>query len=104
VRIFGWILRGLLAVNFALFVLTFVPAFSRIGPEPGLADRLLGNYRFGGWRADVVWMCASSLLIIAAGLPWIMGNRSAKITRVAWFLWLACYPFYLFYTVIHMFG
>ncbi len=50
VRIFGWILRGSLAVDFALCVLTFIPAFSGIGREPGLADRLLGNYRFGGWR------------------------------------------------------
>ena len=47
-RIVGWTLRGLLAMDFALFVLTFIPAFSGIGPEPGLADRLLGNYRFGG--------------------------------------------------------
>jgi len=103
-RNFGWILRGLLAVDFALFVLTFIPAFSGIGQEPGLADRLLGNYRLGGWRADVVWMCASSVLIIAIGLPWIRENRYAIITRIAWFLWLACFSFYLIYIVIHMFG
>jgi hypothetical protein len=103
-RISGWILRGLLAVDFALFVLTFIPAFSGIGSEPGLADRLLGNYRFGGWRADVVWMCTSSLLIIPTGLPWIRENHSAKFTRIAWYLWLACFPIYLCYIVIHMFG
>ncbi len=103
-RIFGWILRGLLAVDYVLFVLTFIPAFSGIGPEPGLADRLLGNYRFGGWRADVVWMCASSAFIIGTGFPWIKHNRSAKTTRISWFLWLACFPFYLFYIILHMFG
>jgi len=104
-RIFGFILRSLLAMDFALFVLTFVPAFSGIGGnDPGLADRLFGNYRFGGWRADIVWMCSSSVFIIAAGLPWIMRNRSAKITRITWFLWLACFPFYLFYILLHMFG
>jgi hypothetical protein len=103
-RILGWILRGLLAVNFALFVLTFVPAFSGIGPGPGLADRLFGNYRFGGWRADVAWMCASSVFIIAAGLARINENRSAKITRIAWYVWLACIPCYLLYVVLHMFG
>jgi|SRR6185437_4114003 len=103
-RIVGWVLRGLLAVDFALFVLAFIPAFSGIGPEPGIADRLWGNYRFGGWRADVVWMCASSVFIIVAGFPWIRESRSAKITRIAWFLWLACYPIYMFYIVIHMFG
>jgi hypothetical protein len=103
-RIFGWILRGLLAVDFAIFVLTFISAFSGIGQEPGLADRLLGNYRFGGWRADVVWMCASSVFIFATGLPWVIENRTAKITRIAWCLWLACFFFYLFYIVLHMFG
>lgn len=103
-KISGWILRGLLAVDFVLFVLTFIPAFSGIGPEAGLADRLLGNYRFGGWRADIVWMCASSVLIIATGLPRIRENRSAKVTRIAWCLWLTCFPFYLFYIVLHMFG
>jgi hypothetical protein len=103
-KIFGWILRGLLAVDFALFVLSFIPAFSGIGPEPGITDRLLGNYRFGGWRADVVWMCASSVFIIVIGLRWIRENRSANITRIAWLLWLACFPIYLIYTVIHMFG
>jgi hypothetical protein len=103
-RIFGWILRGLLAVDFALFVLTFIPAFSGIGQEPGLADRLLGNYRFGGWRVDVAWMCASTVFIIALGLPWTRENRSAKITRIACFVWIACFPIYLFYIVIHMFG
>jgi len=103
-KIFGWILRGFLAVDFVLFVLSFIPAFSGIGPAPGIADRLLGNYRFGGWRADVVWMCASSVFIIAIGLRWIRENRSANVTRIAWFLWLACFPIYLIYTVIHMFG
>lgn len=103
-RFFGWILRGFLAVDFALFVLTFVPAFSGIGPEPGLADRLLGNYRLAGWRADVVWMCASSVFILAVGLHWIRENRSANITRIALYLWLTCFPFYLLYMIIHMFG
>ena len=76
----------MLSVDFVLFVLTFIPAFSGIGSEPGLADRILGNYRFGGWRADVAWMCASSVFIVAVGLPWIRENRSAKITRIAWYL------------------
>jgi hypothetical protein len=103
-KIFGWILRGLVAVDFALFVLTFFPAFSGIGGGPGLADRLFGDYRFGGWRADVVWMCASSVFIFFTGLVWVGKNRSARITFVAWCLWIGCFPLFLFYIVIHMFG
>jgi hypothetical protein len=103
-RAIGWILRALLALNFALFLLTFVPAFSGIGPEAGLADRLWGNYRFGGWRADVVWMCGSTMFLLAAGLVWISRNRSAKITIIAYSLWMACFLFYLGYVFLHMFG
>ena len=51
-----------------------------------------------------MWMGASSVLIIAKGLPWIRENRSANITRIAWFLWLACFPVYLCYILMHMFG
>ena len=103
-RFSGWILRGLLAVNFALFILTFIPAFSGIGQNPGLADRLFGNYRFGGWRGDVVWMCSSSVLIVAAGVPLMRAGRPAKITKFAWCLWFACFPIYLVYIFLHMFG
>ena len=103
-RAIGWIIRALLAVNFALFLLTFIPAFSGIGAEPGLADRLWGNYRFDGWRADVVWMCASTMFIFATGLMWIRKNRSARITIIAFCLWLVCFLFYLYYITFHMFG
>ena len=103
-RTIGWILRSLLALNFALFVLTFIPAFSGIGPKPGLADRLWGNYTFGGWRADVVWASASTLFLFPAGLMWIRENRSARITISAYCLWLACFLIYLCYIVAHMFG
>jgi len=103
-RALGFILRGLLGLNFALFLLTFIPAFSGIGPKTGLADRLWGDYRFAGWRADIVWVCTSTVFIFAAGLIWIKENRSAKLTIITYRLWLICFPIYLGYIVIHMFG
>ncbi|HKW12230.1 MAG TPA: hypothetical protein VJO33_17720 [Gemmatimonadaceae bacterium] len=109
-----WILRGVLAVNFALLVLSFVPAFSGIGqPEPGVADRLWGNYRFDGWRADVVWMCVSTvicllrvyLVIVVRGPTWTRERGSRRITSILCWVWLACFFFlYLPYTLMHMFG
>lgn len=97
-------LRSLLAVDLVLLVLTFIPAFSGIGQQPGLADRLWGGVRLGGWRADVVWMCGSSLLIVASGLPrrTIPGLR--RTTVVLCRLWLPCFAIYLGYTLTHMFG
>ena len=99
-----WALRGVLAVNVALLALSFVPAFSGIGPEPGLADRLWGNLRFGGWRADVVWMCGSTLLIFAGGLRWTRERGARRTTSVLCWLWLPCFVGYLGYALLHMFG
>ncbi len=99
-----WILRGVLTVDLALFVLTFVPAFSGIGPAPGLADRLWGSVRFGGWRADVVWMCGSTVLIVAGGLRGIGEHGPRRTTSVLCWSWLPCFVVYLGYIVVHMFG
>ena len=59
-KIFGWILRGFLAVDFALFVLSFIPSFSGIGPEPELLTS------FG------------ELLVWAAGGPTLYGCARSR--------------------------
>src|SRR5262245_5005393 len=98
------ILGGVLVVNFTLFVLTFIPAFSGIGPgsEPGLADRLWGRIRFGGWRADVVWMCLSTVVVCVGGLRSAQGPRT--VTTILCRVWLVCFGFYFDYILVHMFG
>ena len=98
------ILRGVLAVNFALFILSFIPAFSGSWREPGLFDRLWGNYRLAGWRADFVWMGVSTLFIAVVGATSIREFRYHKTTAILCLVWLACFLFYLNYCVHHMFG
>jgi len=49
-----WFLRSVILANLVLPGLSFIPAFSGVGDTPGLADRLWGEIRFGGWRADFV--------------------------------------------------
>ena len=106
------IVRVLLAINFVLFVLTFIPAFSGIGqPEPGLADRLWGDYRFAGWRADIVWVCATSVFIglsttafVVDGGVWSVKDRRYHNTAIVCLVWLACFLVYLGYCLLHMFG
>ena len=99
-----WLLRALLVVNFTLFVLTFIPAFSGIGPKSGVADRWWGEYRFGGWRADVVWMLLSSVVIFVGALPWTAEPGARRTTSILCRYWLGCFAVYLGYVVIHMFG
>ena len=94
----------MLAVNFVLFILSFIPAISGIGPKPGLFDRLWGNYRLAGWRADVVWMCVSTMFIVGGGIRWIARRGSVNPTAILCFVWLVCFYFYASYVVHHMFG
>jgi hypothetical protein len=99
-----WLLRGLLVVNFTLFALTFIPAFSGIGPKAGVADRWWGDYRFDGWRADVLWMCLSSVVIFAGAFRWTAAPGAWRRTSNLCRIWLACFVVYVGYVVIHMFG
>ena len=103
-RNLGRIIRIVLAVNFVLLILSFIPAFSGIGAKPGLADRLWGNYRLFGWRADVAWMSTSTIFIVVGGIKWIRGRNADKTTAIVCLAWLACFFFYARYIVHHMFG
>ena len=99
-----WVLRAVLALDFLLLVLAFVPAFSGIGPEPGLAERLWGNVRLGGWRADVVWMVGSSVFILAGALRGTTERGARRTTSLLCWAWLPLFVIYVGYTLIHMFG
>jgi hypothetical protein len=106
-----WLIGVLTAVNFILFVLTFVPAFSGIGvgPHPGLADRLWGDYRFGGWRADIVWVITSTAGILILALPYSQSTsakrtRARKLVLASCAVWLVCFLVYARYVLMHMMG
>ena len=100
-----WLLSGLVAVNLALFVVMFVPAFSGIGGNgPGVADRLWGNYRLAGWRADVVWVCASTLVILRAAIGPARDRWISRLTSALCRVWIGCFAAYVGYALLHMFG
>lgn len=106
----GRVLCAVIAVNLVLFVLTlFVPAFSGIGEQSGLADRLWGDYRSGGWRADVVWVFVSTLAILILWLAYV-GTTSDKCTReyklvfASCAIWMGCFVVYAGYVLLHMMG
>ena len=103
------VLCAVIAVNFVLFVLTFYPAFSGIGPQPGLADRLWGNYRVAGWRADIVWVITSSVVILSvaaiyAASPIAKERRAYKLVITSSIVWLACFVVYVRFVLTHMMG
>jgi len=102
-------LCALIAFNFVLFVLTLFPAFSGIGPQPGLADRLWGNYRVVGWRADVVWVVTSSVVVVFLAVAYAVSpsaRRSGayKLVITSCVAWLGCFVVYVRYVFMHMMG
>ncbi len=108
-KVLGRVLCAVIAVNFVLFVLTFVPAFSGIGSQIGIADRLWDNYRVDGWRADIVWVVTSSvvLLLLAvayAASPSARRSGAYKLVITSCIVWLGCFVVYVRYVFIHMMG
>ena len=108
-RVLGGLLCSVIAVNFILFVLTFFPAFSGIGAQPGLADRLWGNYRFAGWRADIVWVVTSSAVLFLLSLAYSVSStarrsRAYKLVVISSLGWLGCFVVYVRYIFSHMMG
>ena len=60
-----------------------------------MADRLFWDYRFGGFRADLVWLIVSTAFIFLALLGFATSTRDVRSVRinrwlcVAWIL--ACF-------------
>lgn len=93
------ILRGLLAVNFALFILSFIPAF-RLWSLPAL----------DGWRLDFVWVCASTVFVVVASIPFIAVGGVTEIkerryhrTAILCLVWIGCFLFYFVYNLLNSF-
>lgn len=105
------IVRGVLVINFLLFILSFIPAWSGIGQrQPGFSDRLWGAHLLYGWSADFLWVCASTLFIAVASIPFVaiggviaIKDRSYHKTAIFCLVWLGCFLFYLGYNLLNTF-
>lgn len=102
-RVIDFIVRGIMAINLAVLILTVIPTFPGMGPAPGLAERLWGTYRIGFWRIDVVWMCVSTIGILVGGLRPTVERGSERTTSNLALAWIPCFFLYICYIVMHMF-
>jgi hypothetical protein len=59
------VLRSVFYINGLLLVLALFPWWNGDAKRPGFADYLLGSYRFGGFRADVVWLAFTTILFVS---------------------------------------
>ncbi len=101
--------RAAFAADTLLVLVTFfVPAFSGIGSEPGLADRIFPN-RSGGFRGDVLWIFWSGLALSFWSVLMIVRalkerDRADSLDAVLGTVWIAEYFCYVGWTFIHMMG
>lgn len=81
-RLSGLLLRCVIGFNILLIALSWSSGFEGTENEVGVADKLLGNFRVAGFRADFVWLLLSSIavfLLFWFFLPSVRASRSAKI-------------------------
>jgi len=76
------LLRGTIALNFLLFVLSWCPWFLGSEKHWSVSDQLFGSYRFAGFRADFVWMIASTIYIFFAALFFLFQARTDPSVRL----------------------
>ena len=93
------VLRSVITLNFLRFALSFIPSFEGTAQEPGLADRIFGNYRIAGFRIDSAWILASSLVIFLFIfiLAWIAKrDPKARIDILLCLAWMAAFVTYVY--------
>jgi hypothetical protein len=71
------VLRVVIALNFIRFALSFLPWFEGTAAQPGLADEVFGRYRVGGFRADFVWLVASTAVILCF-IPYVLRKSKSS--------------------------
>jgi hypothetical protein len=99
----SFVVRCVIALNFVLFSFSFTAWFQGTEKIPGMADRLFGSYRFGGFRADFVWIVVSTVFIFFALLAFATSTRDARSVRINRWLcvaWIVACLIYLLKAVL----
>jgi hypothetical protein len=93
-----YLLRGVIAINFVRFALSLWPRFEGTEKNMGFADQLFGSYRLGGFRADFVWLTASTIVIFFL-LPFFVvrarKSTSARFDLILSVAWVASFAIYV---------
>jgi len=70
-------------VAIANLSLIWFPWFGGTEQHAGMADKLFGQMRFSGFRADVVWLCLSTGVLFFAGWFFILQARKSRDARIS---------------------
>jgi phosphoglycerol transferase MdoB-like AlkP superfamily enzyme len=76
------VFRCIVGFNLVLIGLSWSPWFEGTATTVGAADHLFRAFRLGGWRADVVWLVLSTVVIALAGLLFVFKAKSSRAVRI----------------------
>ena len=76
------VLRFVVGFNLVLIALSWWPWFEGTPTRVGAVDLLLGSFRLGGFRADVVWLFLSTAFIAVSGIGCIRRAGSDPLSRI----------------------
>jgi hypothetical protein len=74
--------RSIIAFNLILIALSWSPWFEGTEAKIGAVDRLIGSFRLGGFRADLIWLVVSTAGILLALIPFLMEARRNRTARL----------------------
>jgi hypothetical protein len=78
----GLMIRGVVLFNAALIAVSWTRWFSGDAKHVGWADRLFGQIRFGGFRADFLWIVLSTAALGIAFLYFASQSFRSREARV----------------------
>lgn len=74
--------RCIVGFNLVLIALSWSAWFEGTATRVGAVDHLLGSFRLGGFRADVVWLVLSTAAIALAGLIFLLKVKDSQAARI----------------------
>src|SRR5271170_5742002 len=76
------VFRGVVIGNVLLVALSWWPWFEGTVATVGEVDRLLGPFRLGGFRPDVLWLTLSTFLIGLLFFAFLFNVRTSRSARI----------------------
>jgi hypothetical protein len=69
--------------DLSLIWLSWFSWFGGTEHHAGMADKLFGQMRFGGFRADIVWLCLSTGVLFFIGGFFLLQARTSRNARIS---------------------
>lgn len=83
ISLWAYVVWIVTTANIFLIWLGWFPWFGGTEQHAGIEDKLFGQVRFGGFPADVAWLCLSTGALFLAGWFFILQARESRNARIS---------------------